>query len=315
MALLSAPQALAVIPNADRTMKAIAQVNRAAGRTKAIQLELTMRVGDQPAVAVGELISHPSGLARLELRGFNGRVDRYLLSGTELLATKDGQPLDHPQPMLQPYFLLQPDSETTLRAALETFGIRSEWIGLATCGDQDCFVLGDPRLAAPLPKPPVAMEMLDADVLGDPLEGRGSTSGSGSTAETRPGYAAGNRAQGSGDSLVGPELELPEDGFIPRIWVETRDLQVVRIDRGDGLFLRLGPIVAFEKLQVPGWFEIHQAGEQVIRFEVGRAVQVNAPPQAFSHKWLLAPVMADPTTAPASPTTPSAAPPAPPARR
>ena len=131
--------AFAFIPTANRTLKAIAQANRSSGRTKALQLELTMRIGDRDAVAVGELISHPSGLARLELRGYRGRTDRYLLSGSELLGAKDGQRLDRPQPMLQPFFLLQADSETTLRAALETFGVESEWIGLAPCGEQDCF--------------------------------------------------------------------------------------------------------------------------------------------------------------------------------
>ncbi len=109
----------AVIPEAGRTMKAIAAVNRASGRTEAIQLELTMRIGGEAPVAKGELISHPSGLARLELRGFEGRVDRYLLSGDELLGAKNGRPLPEPRPLLQPFFLLQPDSETTLRAAIE----------------------------------------------------------------------------------------------------------------------------------------------------------------------------------------------------
>jgi hypothetical protein len=66
-------------------------------------------------------------------------------------------------------------------------------------------------------------------------------------------------------------------------------------------------MVDFEKLRVPGWFEIHEPGEQVIRFEVGRAVQVNAPPQAFSRKWLLTPVDAEPATTPAAPTLPPAA--------
>jgi hypothetical protein len=286
MALVAGPRAMAMIPSASRTMKAIAEVNRAAGRTKAIELELTMRIGDQPPVAVGELISHPSGLARLELRGYNGRVDRYLLTGDELVAAKNGQPFDHPQPMLQPYFLLQPDSETTLRAALETFGIRSEWIGLATCGDEDCFVIGDPRLAAPLPKR-----------LADPSMGDSEA-------------AAGGDAGAKGDELVGPELVLPEDGFIPRLWVDTQNLEVRRIDRGDGVFLLLGPIVAFDKLQVPAWLEIHAPGEKVIHFDVGRAVQVNAPPQAFSRKWLLAPVVTDPgpdsvTPSPAAPAGPA----------
>jgi hypothetical protein len=101
------------------------------------------------AIATGQLVSHPSGLARLELRGSGGRVDRYLLSGSELLAAKDGEALDDPQPILQPIFLLQPSSQETLRVALESFGVDSRWIGVAPCGELDCYVFGDPALAAP----------------------------------------------------------------------------------------------------------------------------------------------------------------------
>jgi hypothetical protein len=269
--LLSSPRASAFVPNANRTMKAIAKVNRASGRTNAIQLDLTMRIGDQKPIAVGELISHPTGLARLELRGYGGRVDRYLLSGSELLAAKDGQHLDRPQPMLQPFFLLQPATETTLSAALKTFGVQSEWIGLAPCGEQDCFVIGDPRLAVAPPVSSLGLPSSEQDVLDDPLGELGS----------------GAALDGP---LAGPVLALPEDGLIPRIWVDTRELQVVRIDRKSGVFIIFGPIKSFDKLKVPAWFEIHEPGAPVIRFEVDRAVEVNAAPQAFSRKWLMAPV-------------------------
>jgi len=272
VALLWATYAFAFVPLSNRTLKAIAQVNRASGRTMAIQLELTMRVGDQEPIASGELISHPSGLARLELRGYGGRIDRYLLSGNELVATKGGRRLDQPQPLLQPFFLLQPATEETLRAALETFGVQSEWIGLATCGDQDCFVFGDPRLAAPLPST-VDGASDAAAVLDDPLDAPPGASGP-------PGE----------DRLAGPALTLPEDGRIPRIWVDTQDLQMRRIDRRNGVFTVFGPPVQFEKLTVPGWFEIHEPGAPSVRFDVDRAVQVNAPPQAFSQEWLMSPV-------------------------
>lgn len=289
LGLFSGPSASGFVPTANRTMKAIAQVNRASGRTKAIQLELTMRIGDREPIAKGELISHPSGLARLELRGYGGRVDRYLLSGSELLATKDGRRLDRPQPMLQPFFLLQPATETTLRAALETFGVQSEWIGLAPCGEQDCFVIGDPRLAVPLP---LAVDPAgnEQDVLHDPL-GR------------EPG--SDQDLLSDDDRLAGPTLALPEDGLIPRFWVDTRELQVRRIDRRNGVFTVFGPMINFEKLEVPAWFEIHEPGAQTIRFDVDRAVQVNAPPQAFSRKWLLTPVDPASTSAPDGNGTPA----------
>jgi hypothetical protein len=284
-----AATASAFIPQVDRTMKEIAKVNRVSGRSKAIQLELTMQVGDAAPIASALLISHPSGLARLEIQGYRGRVDRYLLTGAELLGAKDGRRMDRPQPMLQPFFLLQPSSEATLRAALETFGIDSQWIGLAPCGEQDCFVIGDPRLAAPLPQPPSPAMTDDGDVLEDPLEAPG-------TLETREmdGELGSDDASLIGGiagslELTGPILSFPEDGRIARLWVDTKELQVRRIDRRSGLFVVFGPMISFDKLKVPAWFEIHEPEAQIVRFEVDRAVAVNAPPQAFSQKWLLAP--------------------------
>lgn len=302
-AMLGGSRVLAFIPESDRTMKAIAEVNRVSGRTQALQLDLTMRIGDREPIAQGELIIHPSGLARLELRGYGGRVDRYLLSGAELLGAKDGERLDRPQPMLQPLFLLQASSGGTLRAALETFGVQSQWIGLAPCGDLDCFVIGDPRLAAP---PPGVVALREAEaraMLDDPLADLPEDEDEG-----EDGDEEGPRL--SRVPFFGPDLALPEDGRIPRIWVDTQDLQLRRIDRASGVFVILGPIVSFEKLQLPAWFEIHEPGKPApFRFEVDRAVQVNAPPKAFSRKWLLPPPE-DPPALPGAPASGSM-PPAP----
>ena len=296
------PVAQAFIPKADRTMRAIAKVNRSSGRSQALQLDLTMRVGDRDPIASGQMISHPSGLARLELRGVNGRLDRYLLSGRELLGAKNGEPLDQPQPLLQPYFFLQPSTETTLRAALQTFDVLSDSIGLATCGEQDCFVIGDPRLAAPLPDPEPELAAIDeGDVLADPLDLMGDGMGqAGSVYELAAGAEGGlvgpdGRALASNGlealiELDGPELMIPEDALLPRLWVDTEDLQVRRIDRANGVFTIFGPIVSFEKVMVPAWLEMHEPGVEAIRFEVDRAVQVNAPPKAFSRNWVYAPM-------------------------
>ncbi len=296
LVLLSSPVAEAVIPLADRTMKAIAGVNRASGRSQALQLELTIRIGDAPPIGSGELISHPSGLARLEVRGRDGRVERYLLSGDELLGTINGRGVSRPRPLLQPFFLLQLASEVTLRAALESFGIQSDSIGLAPCGEQDCFVIGDPRLAAPLLLPAALPE---SGVLGDPLTDLDGTDLEGSEGEEndpRPDEAGfldlGGRAELElGDAPGEPTHDSLEssvmNGRLPRLWVDTQQLQVRRIDRADGVFVVFGPVVSFDRLKLPAWFEVHELGEAIpIRFEVDRAVQVNAPAKAFSRRWL-----------------------------
>ena len=316
--LLVGPVAQAFIPKADRTMRAIAKVNRSSGRSRALQLELTMRVGDRKPIARGQLISHPSGLARLELRGFSGRTDRYLLSGRELLGAKDGEALDRPQPLLQPFFFLQPSTELTLRTALETFGVLSDSIGLATCGEEDCFVIGDPRLAAPLPEPEPdpALSLLDeANVLADPLaEEEGdvyelatTTAEAGLVGPDGQSLTGSDMLLGPLNELEGPELLIPEDALLPRLWVDTEDLQVRRIDRESGVFTLFGPIVSFEKLMIPAWFEIHEPNAEPIRFVVDRAVQVNAPPQAFSLKWLFATTPEPPVDANTPPDAPGIA--------
>jgi hypothetical protein len=292
--MLLASVAVAFIPQVERTMQEIAKVNRTSGRAQAIALTLTMSVADRGPIASGELISHPSGLARLEIRGYRGRVDRYLLSGAELLAAKDGRRLERPQPMLQPFFLLQPSTETTLRAAIETFGVQSEWIGLAPCGEQDCFVIGDPRLAAPLPT--LLLDELtsdELDVLDDPLSNR-SVDAAPETVqgEQRDGEEGVSEFRDESESkapLAGPILSLPTTEAIPRLWVDTQELQVRRIDRASGVFVVFGPMKSFEKLKVPAWFEIHDPDASTVRFEVDHAVAVNAPPQAFSQKWLMTP--------------------------
>lgn len=292
--ILSGPTSQAFIPQADRTLAAIAAVNRAAGRTQALQLDLRMRIGHREPVAEGELVTHPTGLARLELRGYGGRIERYLLSGRELMATRNGEWIEQPRPLLQPLFLLQPSSETTLRAALETFGVISDAIGLAPCGDDDCFVIGDPRIAAPLPGAPLPRDetgVLD-DALDDPLAGTStSIEGGGSEAAEPP-------------PLMGPIVDLrgvlggsdrradaiPVEALPPRLWVDTRGLEVRRIDRASGVFVIVGPTASFGRLAVPAWFEIHEPDAEPVRFDVERAVPVNAPPQAFSRKWLMTPV-------------------------
>ena len=260
----------AVIPMPGRTLSAIARTNRSSGRTKALQLEMKMRVGEDAPIATAELISHPSGLARLEIRGFEGRVDRYLLSGGELLATMNGQELYAPRPLLQPFFLLQPDSETTLRAALESFGIGTSQIGLLPCGEADCFVIGDPSLVATY-EPPIQV-----DENGDPVPASYYDASELDSVDSGP------------DSFDSPMGALLDEPRLPRFWVDTENLQVQRIDRDNGVFVLFGPLASHKRIKVPSWIEIHEPDQAFpIRFEVERAVQVNAPPNAFDRSWLV----------------------------
>ncbi|MFO0689479.1 MAG: hypothetical protein U0900_12300 [Myxococcota bacterium] len=301
--LVDALPVRAFVPKPDRALAAIAQANLTSGRTQAIQLDLVMRIGDRASLATGQLVSHPSGLARLELRGAGGRVDRYLLSGPELLAAQDGEALANPQPLLQPVFLLQPSSQETLRVALESFGVDSRLIGVAPCGELDCYVFGDPALAAP------TVHRLPAD--GAAPDGAGDASGDGMD----PADDLARDAES--DRLGRVELEPPREPGRPvaRLWVDTETLQIQRIDRASGESLQVGPLVRFERLMVPAWLEIEVPGEPTIHFDVKRAVRVNATPQAFNPSWLTSPIdPADPTatggSAPAL-AAPAAVPPSP----
>lgn len=295
---LGGMRAAAFVPEPERVLAAVAQANATSGRTQAIRLDLELRIGEREAIATGELVSHPSGLARLELRGRSGRVDRYLLSGPELLAAKDGAPLEHPQPMLQPVFLLQPSTVETLRVALETFGVDSRLIGLAPCGELDCYVFGDPDLAVP------ELHSLPGDALA--TEGDAEPGGALGNAGVDP--TADERSGGGGTLELLPARAPARP--VARLWVDTESLQIQRIDRTSGESMQLGPLVRFERLMIPAWLEIVAPGEPPIRFDVRRAVRVNAAPQAFNPSWLYSPI--DPVDhdahgAGAPPPTPAAA--------
>jgi hypothetical protein len=308
--VLLAPVAAAFIPQVERALKEIAKVNRESNRTKVIQLELTMRTGDSETVASAEILSHPSGLARMEIRRDRGQRDRYLLSGTEFAATRNGRQLENPTPILPPLFPLQAFSVTTLEAALATLGVEIRWIGLAPCGEQDCFVIGDPRLAAPLPTPTVEMTTEETDVLADPLADLFSPDrarldavadpSAGESVEVRDEFginaihdedlriaAAGHEFTDVMDELADAILALPENGIIPRLWVDTERLQIRRIDQANGVFVVFGPIARFARLELPAWFEIHESGAEILRFEVDRANAIDVSLQAFGWDWLM----------------------------
>ena len=142
--------ASAAVPSAEKIADAVAETNRLSGRSVPVLLEVTLRIGDGEPVATGLLASHPTGLARLELRNRHGFVERHLLQGNSYTASRDGQLLDPPHPFLPPIFFLQAESGAAFRAALASYGVASGEVVLGRVGVRDCYVFGGrlPRSAA-----------------------------------------------------------------------------------------------------------------------------------------------------------------------
>ena len=161
--------ALAAIPSAEKIADAVAEANELAGRSGPLLLYVTLRIsGGGGASAEGVIATHPTGLARLELKSSQGFVERHLLLGDEYRASRDGQLLDQPHPFLPPVFLLQATSGATLSAALDSFGVISGEVVLGRMGDRDCYVLGGRRQGqlpgeeSPLPSLWIDMQSYDA---------------------------------------------------------------------------------------------------------------------------------------------------------
>ena len=141
-AALLAAAAHAAIPTAAKIERAVAEANRAAGRSVPLLLDVRLQISGGGASATGRIASHPTGLARLELESGMGFVERHLLRGTEYRASRDGQPIDDPHPFLPPLFLLQASSGEALAAALASLGMVADEVVLGRVGDRDCYVLG-----------------------------------------------------------------------------------------------------------------------------------------------------------------------------
>jgi hypothetical protein len=134
--------ASAAVPSAEKIADAVAETNRLSGRSAPVLLEVTLRIGDGEPVATGVLASHPTGLARLELRSRRGFVERHLLQGNSYTASRDGQLLNPPHPFLPPTFFLQTQSGAAFRAALASFGVAPGEVVLGRVADRDCYVFG-----------------------------------------------------------------------------------------------------------------------------------------------------------------------------
>ncbi len=275
--------ARAFVPAPERLADAVADTNRAAGRGEAIKLELSMGVGDRADVGTGELVSHPTGLARLELRGSGGLVERHLLRGTERLATRNGERLDDARFFLPPVFLLQAGSGAALRAALDSFGIGVDLVGLAPCGDIDCYVLGDPGRAVPRPPyPPIRGLDEDDEALADEdeedLAARIRFTDGGTLLDERE---AADRTQ-----LGATELATSFPVGTATLWIDLESYDIRRLGSRSGVRVTFGPEAVFDDLRVPSWIRIEEPDRMPVKFDVIRATKVSAPASAFGEDWL-----------------------------
>lgn len=140
------------IPEPERIARAMARANVNAKRDQPLRFDVVLRIDGGPVVAQGELETHPQGYARLEIRGADGLRERHLLTRSGRSATRNGARLDDPRAFLPPLFLLQGDSVSQVRTSLASFGIDAWLVGLAPCGDEDCYVVGDAsRVPPPFP--------------------------------------------------------------------------------------------------------------------------------------------------------------------
>ena len=268
----------AYLPSPERIYQAIAATNRADGRDESLRLSLTLQIGDRPGVATAELISHPSGLARIELRGAGGLLERHLLQGDHFLVVRNGEAVEDPRTFLPPLFLLQAKSGERVRNVLETLSVQGDAIGLATCGDEDCLLIGDLTRAIPRPEPPPVrgVEAWEA-ARADGISEVSSDSESAAVEEPPPEEE---------ESVALVDEALPENFRPARVWVETGRYEVRGYDDGEGALVRLGSVAAFEGVKVPSWISIEETGRAPARFEVVGAERVVAPGAAFTQEWL-----------------------------
>ncbi len=106
--------------------------------------------------------------------------------------------------------------------------------------------------------------------------------------------------------VIGGRSPLDADGNEePRasIWVDHRSFEVLRIDRSDGVKVRLGPTARFDGISAPSWIAIEIPDKPLFRFVVTRVAPADAPAAAFALEWLTAPAM------PLAPSSPPGSPP------
>lgn len=305
--VLLAAAAHAFIPRAERVIQAVAERNVQAGRAQPLQLDLVLRMEDSPPLGSGVLVTHPTGLARLELHGSGGVVERHVLQGGEHLAMRDGERLPEPRAFLPPLFLLQTSQALDLRSGLAQLGADAEAIGLAPCGDADCYVIGDPARTSPRYEPPAppALEGTDPAPAVVPDDSPGATesplslevSEPGMLSILSPGVESGAQPDGELDLAVPP-------GPRATLWVDLVRYEPRRIELQSGVRVWLGPAAVFDGVEMPSWIRIDEPGLGSTTFDVIRVSPVEAPAAAFSRSWLERPLGFEAPPAEAGPVPP-----------
>ena len=150
LTLSAAVAASAWIPSVSQIANAFAQETRSAGRGRPLVLDVAVFVGGEvePA-ATGKLLSDAKGRARLQLRHRSGFVERQLRNAGGLTASRDGEVLGDPRPLLPPLWLLQARSGGRVLARFGELGGDTAQVALAHDGEHDCWVLGAARPGAP----------------------------------------------------------------------------------------------------------------------------------------------------------------------
>ena len=265
--------ASAFIPKAGRVLNAAAKQNKLAGRAQPLRFELVMRDPAGEPIGRGTLVTHPSGLARLELRGAAGLVERHVLQAGEHLAARGGERLASPREFLPPLFLMQTDSLTSLRTGLSELGADIESIGLSACGESDCYVVGDPARVPPPWEPASSEPVTEAEraLAKELLEGGGFADEPVLEVDT-----------------ADPRLR---EGPFATLWIDLVSYETKRIDLRSGVVVWVGPPRVWGRVQGPSWLQIDEPGKSQVRFDVLEIAPVEAPAAAFSKSWLYAPVI------------------------
>ena len=158
----------AVLPPPERVARAIAEVNRAAGRTVPLRIEVELRFSEGSPLA-GTLVTHPARSAHLEVRDSTGSVERHSLQGGNYTMTRDGEPQQFFHRLLPPLFLLQAASGAQLREQLQVLGADAAALQLGRLEDRDCYVLGEWEATGEAGRTPAAVSLWSDTRTHDPL--------------------------------------------------------------------------------------------------------------------------------------------------